>query len=123
MSNPIKITNLTSNSLSPIQVKYCTGFFERLRGFTFRKKLAIDEGLILVEKRDSRLDTSIHMLFVWTDLAVFWINSQLTIVDKTLAKSWHPYYASRSPARYVLELHPSQMEVFQIGDQLEFANE
>lgn len=101
-------------------VKYCDGFFSRLKGFTFRRDLRIDEGLVLAEKRDSKLETTIHMLFVWTDLAVFWVNSKMVVVDKTLAKSWHPYYASHSPAQYVVELNPLQMDIFQIGDKLDF---
>ena len=80
----------------------------------------MDEGLILVEKHDSRVDTSIHMLFVWTDLAVFWVNSSFAVVDKILAKSWRPFYASKEPSRYVIELHPSRLEDFQIGDTVEF---
>jgi uncharacterized membrane protein (UPF0127 family) len=120
MSKIIKIVNLSRNGSVLAGVKYCDDFFSRLKGFTFRQDLRIDEGLVLAEKRDSKLDTSIHMLFVWTDLAVFWVNSKMVVVDKTLAKSWHPYYASHSPAQYVVELNPLQKDVFQIGDKLDF---
>ena len=51
----------------------------------FRSSLANDEGLLLVEARDSRLDTAIHMLFVPMDLAVIWINSKYSVVDTVLA--------------------------------------
>jgi uncharacterized membrane protein (UPF0127 family) len=123
MSHPIKLINPSSPQRTVIKVKFCDDFLSRLRGFTFRKNLALDEGLVLAEKRDSRLDTSIHMLFVWTDLAVFWVDSTLTVVDKTLAKSWRPYYASRAPARYVIELHSSRLDDLQVGDRIEFSNE
>jgi uncharacterized membrane protein (UPF0127 family) len=123
MSNPVHIINNSNELKNPVTALYCDDFFSRLRGFTFRKKISQDEGLILVEKRDSRLDTSIHMLFVWTDLAVFWINSSFTVVDKTLAKSWRPFYASKSPSRYVVELHPSRLDDFYIGDTVEFKND
>jgi uncharacterized protein len=123
MSHPIKITSHTSDHLTSIDAKFCDDFLSRLRGFTFRKNLAEKEGLVLAEKRDSKIETAIHMLFVWTDLAVFWVNSSLTVVDKTLAKSWRPYYGSKAPARYVIELHPSKIDTFQIGDKIEFSNE
>jgi uncharacterized membrane protein (UPF0127 family) len=122
MSRPINIVNLSRGAATLTGVKYCDDFFSRLKGFTFRRELRDNEGLILAEKRDSKLDTSIHMLFVWTDLAVFWVNSNMVVVDKKIARSWHPYYVSQSPAQYVLELHPKQMDVFQIGDQLDFVN-
>lgn len=88
----------------------------------FRACLPIDEGLLLVEKRDSRLDTSIHMFFVPFDLAVIWINSEMTVVDKVIAKSWHPAYFPRSDAKYTLEIHPDRWADYEIGDKVEFRN-
>ena len=123
MSRHIKIVNLSRSGSALASVRYCDDFFSRLKGFTFRKELRDDEGLVLAEKRDSKLDTSIHMLFVWTDLAVFWVNSKMVVVDKKIAKSWHPYYASQSPAQYVVELNARQIDVFQIGDKLDFVND
>jgi uncharacterized membrane protein (UPF0127 family) len=123
MSRAISIINITQNIPAPFRLKYCDDFFNRLRGYTFRKAIGLEEGLVLVEKRDSKLDTTIHMLFVWTDLAVFWVDSSMVVVDKVLARSWRPYYASKFPARYVIELNPSQLSAFQIGDKLEFAND
>ncbi len=75
---------------------------------------------MLVEARDSRVDTAIHMLFVETDLAVFWINASFQVVDKALARRWHPFYASKSPARFVLEINPTRFADFNIGDQVTF---
>jgi uncharacterized membrane protein (UPF0127 family) len=92
----------------------------QLRGFTFRSRSAADEGLLLVGKRDSRLDSSIHMLFVPFDLAVIWIDSAMKVVDKVLAKPWRPAYFSKRPARYVLEVHPERWGDFEIGDGVEF---
>ena len=88
----------------------------------FRSSLDDNQGLLLVERRDSRLDTSIHMLFVGMDLAVIWINSELNVVDTVLARSWHPAYAPRQAARYILEIHPSRLNEFKVGDQIEFEN-
>lgn len=101
-------------------VGYCDSFSCRLRGLMFRPRLEPDEGLLLVEKRDSRLDTSIHMLFVSFDLAVFWINSDMTVVDKVLARSWKPAYFPKADAKYTLEIHPIRWEDYEIGDKVEF---
>ena len=86
----------------------------------FRSSLPQNEGLLLVERRDSRLDTSIHMLFVFMDLAVVWINSEYTVVDTVVAHAWRPFYAPGRPARYILEIHPDRWKEFSIGDQVEF---
>lgn len=120
MPHSIFIKNLTKQIENPACVPYCDSFLCRLRGLMFRSRLAPDDGLLLVEKRDSRLDTSIHMFFVRFDLAVFWINSNLVVVDKVLAKSWRPVYVPRAEARYTLELHTDRWEDYQIGDKVEF---
>ena len=122
MPKTITIENKNRRIEGTLRVKYCDTFLTQLRGLTFRSALARDEGLILVGKRDSRLDSSIHMFFVPFDLSVIWINSDLKVVDKTLAKSWRPAYFSKQPARYVLEVHPERWEDFQIGDAVGFKN-
>jgi uncharacterized membrane protein (UPF0127 family) len=102
------------------RIKYCDTFLTQLRGLTFRPRLALDEGLLLVGTRDSRLDSSIHMLFVSFDLTVIWINSEMQVVDKIIAKSWQPAYFSKQPARYVLEIHPERWGDYEIGDTVQF---
>lgn len=102
------------------RIKYCDTFLLQLRGFTFHPRLALDEGLLLVGTRDSRLDSSIHMLFVAFDLNVIWINSNMQVVDKVIAKSWRPAYFSKQPARYVLEIHPERWNDYEIGDTVQF---
>jgi uncharacterized membrane protein (UPF0127 family) len=88
----------------------------------FRAQLDHDAGLILVEKSDSRVNTSIHMFFVPFDLAVFWINSNMTVVDKVVAKSWRPAYFPKADARYTLEIHPDRFGDYEVGDKVEFKN-
>jgi len=88
----------------------------------FRARLDLNDGALLVEKRDARLDVSIHMLFVPFDLAVFWINSEMTVVDKIIAKSWKPAYFPKANARFTLEIHPDRFGDYEIGDKVEFKN-
>jgi uncharacterized protein len=120
MPRPIYVKNLNKNIGQPARVGFCDSFLCKLRGLMFRSRLALDEGLLLVEKRDSRLDTSIHMFFVPFDLAVFWINSEMTVVDRVIAKSWRPAYFPKADARYTLELHHNRFGDYEIGDKVEF---
>lgn len=122
MPHPIHIHNLSKKLNKPARVGFCDSFLCRLRGLMFRPRLDPDDGLLLVEKRDSRIDTSIHMFFVPFDLAVFWINSDMTVVDKVIAKSWKPVYISKADARYTLEIHPNRWGDYEIGDKVEFKN-
>jgi uncharacterized membrane protein (UPF0127 family) len=123
MPKQIKVQNKSRQIQAPAQIKYCDSFLTQLRGYTLRSRLSPDEGLLLVGMRDSRLDSSIHMLFVSFDLAVVWINSNMQVVDKVLAKSWRIAYFSRQSARYVLEIHPERWGDYEIGDTVEFQND
>jgi uncharacterized membrane protein (UPF0127 family) len=120
MPKTIAIENKDRLVEGDLRIKYCDTFLAQLRGLTFRSALGRDEGLLLVGKEDSRLDSSIHMLFVPFDLSVIWINSALQVVDKVLARSWRPAYFSKQPARYTLEIHPERWADFEVGDHVEF---
>ena len=122
MPNTISIENKTKNLHGGFRLKYCDTFLTQLRGLMFRSRLARDEGLVLVGIKDSRLDSSIHMFFVSFDLTVLWVNSQMKVVDKVLARSWRPMYFSKIPARYVVEIHPERWGDFEIGDEVQFKN-
>jgi uncharacterized membrane protein (UPF0127 family) len=116
----ILIYNLSRPDGKPIQACYCVSFWCRLRGLTLRRHLPVDEGLLLVESKDSRIDASIHMLMVFMDLGVVWINNDSQVVDRLLAKSWHLAYFPKLPARYVLEINPERLKDFELGDRLRF---
>jgi uncharacterized membrane protein (UPF0127 family) len=120
MPKIISVENNSRRVMGPLHARYCDTFLTQLRGFTFRSTISREEGLILVGKRDSRIDSSIHMLFVSFDLCVIWIDSAMRVVDKVLAKSWRPAYFSSQPAKYVLEIHPERWGDFEIGDRVEF---
>ena len=122
MSKTIVIQNKDKNIEGDLRIKYCDTFLTQLRGLTFRSHLAPNEGLLLVGRRDSRIDSSIHMFFVSFDLSVIWISSAMQVVDKVLAKSWRPAYFSKQGAKYVLEIHPERWGDFEIGDRVEFKN-
>jgi uncharacterized membrane protein (UPF0127 family) len=114
------VRNLDNSEMSPLSVDYCDSFFCRLRGLTFRRNLSPEEGLLLVQKNDSRLDASIHMLGVWIDLGVVWINAAMKVVDLRLARSWRPLYIPQQPARFVLESDPIRLNDFRLGDEIRF---
>jgi hypothetical protein len=114
----MRVTNVDRGSHDPVRVELCQDFWARLRGLMFRRALAANEGVLLSGDRNSRLDSAIHMLFVSFDLSVFWINSDLEVVDKVVARSWRPAYIPRRPARYVLELHPAHFSDYEIGNKV-----
>jgi len=114
------VHNLDQPQVQPVVAIYCDSFLCQLRGLTFRRHISPHRGLLLVGKRDSRLESSIHMMFVWIDLAVAWINSDRQVVDVRLARRWRPAYLPRHSARFVLEMNASRLDNFHIGDKVRF---
>jgi uncharacterized membrane protein (UPF0127 family) len=116
----VVILNRSRPQSPPARARYCDTFFCQLRGLTFRRQLSLDDGLLLVQKTDSRLQAAIHMLGVWFDLAIVWINTDMRVVDVCLARSWRPIYLPRFPASYVLELSSERLNEFCVGDEVCF---
>jgi uncharacterized membrane protein (UPF0127 family) len=120
MTRQIEIANQSTPLPRPIWAPYCSSFFCRLCGLMFRSRLEPEEGLLLVQERSSRLDSSIHMLFVFTDLAVIWLDAEGVVVDSVLARAWRPAYFPKAPAKYILEISPERLNEFKVGDKIKF---
>ena len=120
MPKTVSLINKNKHLDGDLQLSYCDSFATQLRGLMFRPRLSRDEGLVLVGTRNSRLESSIHMFFVSFDLTVLWVNSDMRVVDKVIARSWRPVYVSQKPAQYVVEIHPERWGDFEIGDDVRF---
>lgn len=102
------------------RARWCNTFASRLRGLTFRRSLAPGEGLVLVEKEDSRVNAGITMLFTFIDLGVIWVNDAGQVVDTAVARPWRPSYLPQSPARFAIEADPVILQQVQVGGHLRF---
>lgn len=122
MPRQVLVTNQTRSLSEPISAAYYDSFFNRLRGLMFQPGVKRRQGVLLVQERENRIDSAIHMLFCNFELAVIWINSELKVADTCLARRWRPYYMPGKPAKYILETHPDHLPEFQVGDQLTFSN-
>lgn len=115
-----RIVHVESGRVLVERARWCDGFAGKLLGFLFRRKLNDGEGLVLVEGRDSRVSTAIHMLFVFLDLGVLWVNGAGEVVDTVRARPWRLSYAPQAPARYVIEAHPDVLRQVAAGDRVRF---
>lgn len=86
------------------------------------KSISTNNGVLLVESGESKMNASIHMFFMNFDIAVIWLNNDLQVVDTVLAKRWKAIYCPQSPASYILETHPDRLSDFKVGDQIRFEN-
>jgi uncharacterized membrane protein (UPF0127 family) len=114
----VLINNKSHPQAAPLRVVVCESFYQRLRGFMFQSSISKDEGLLFIQKSESRIDSAIHMFFVNFDLTVVWINHQNKVVDICLARRWRPFYMPSHKAQMILEIHPGRIKDFCVGDQV-----
>jgi uncharacterized membrane protein (UPF0127 family) len=112
------IRNAETGAVVLPRAKMCTSFMCHLRGLMFVRDLPDDEGILFVYGRESRTDTSIHMLFMNFDIATIWLDKNGVVVDQVLAKKWRPAYAPKKPAQYFIEARPLLLERVKVGDRL-----
>ncbi len=115
-----QIIHVESGEILIPQAKWCDSFSSKLRGFTFRRTLEPQEGLVLVEAKDNRVNTAIHMLFVFFDLGVIWVNDAGEVVGTVVAQPWRLSYMPPAPARYVIEGQPELAQRVKVGDHIQF---
>ncbi len=118
--NKRNILHVESGQVLIPAAKWCDSFLTNLRGFTFRRQLGQRDGLVLVYKADSKVNTAIHMFFVFFDLGVIWVNDAGEVVGMVQAKPWRPSYVPPAPARYVIEGHPTILSQVKVGDHIQF---
>ena len=81
-------------------MKECNTFFTRFRGLMFSKP----DNLIFDLKRETRLGSSIHTMFVFFPINVYWLDSNKKVVDFCLNLRPFTFKIPKKKARYIIEL-------------------
>ena len=87
----------------------------------FARRLKKGEGLLLVTKKESIANTSIHMFFVFFSIDILWLNTQKKVIDKREhLLPFTCFVHSKEPAMYVLELPLGTIKNIPLGAVLDF---
>ena len=116
----VRINNLSQSLAAPLVADFCERFFCKLAGLSWRSSLASDRALIIVGDSESRVGSSIHMLGMFFDLGIVWLNKELQVVDLRPAFRWRSFLLPGKAAQYVIELRIERLGEFAIGDKIEF---
>jgi hypothetical protein len=116
----VRIVNSSRPLPRPLAGTWCASFLCRLRGLAWRRRLAPDAALILVQPRQSRSGAAIHMFGMFFDLAIIWLDEERRVVDAQLAFRWRSILLPAQAARYVIECAPQRLSEFHLGDQIVF---
>ncbi len=95
--------------------------FRVIKGLMFSKKLEKNKGVILdlgIEKE--RIFSSVHMLFVFQELDIIFLNDKLQIVDKVRLKPFELNYTPKGKTRFIIETNSKIISNLKVGDKLQF---
>ncbi len=111
------LINKTKKKTIIRKVEIAKTHLQRMRGLMFAPKP--DYALILCMPQESRINSAIHMLFVFYPIDVLFLNSKKRVVDKVAGlKPFSLGYAPKRPAKYVVELPEGLGKKAKIGDLL-----
>lgn len=104
----------------PLHADWCDSFGAKLRGLAWRRSLGAEEGVVLVNEGESRANSAIHMLGMFFDLAIVWLDGEKSVVDVRVARAWRSILKPRMPAQYVIECAAERLNEFVVGDHIAF---
>jgi len=84
----------------------------------FEEKKKFNYALIFEFPIESRIGTSLHMLFVFFPIDVLFLNKNKIIVDKTTLQPFIPNYTPKKAAKYVIELPTGKIKGLKIGQKI-----
>jgi len=114
------LRNVKTGEVLLPRTRLCIGFFCHFKGLQLVRRLPANQGLLFVTNHEGRAHTTIHMFFMFINIAVIWLDAKGNVVDKKLAKPWRPAYAPAAPAQYFLEANVEIYDRVQVGDVLAF---
>ncbi|WP_456423965.1 DUF192 domain-containing protein [Thermococcus sp.] len=94
------ITNETKGRTWHGRVELADSFFKRFRGLMLVRD--VNYALVFVLPVETRVNASIHMLFMLSDIDVIWLDSERRVVDFKTARKWH-FYTPKNPSKYIIE--------------------
>lgn len=114
------LVNKTSGKKILGNVKIAKTFFQKFKGLMLVKEF--DYALVFVLEKESRIEASIHMLFMRTAIDVAFLDKKKRVVDlKKGLKPWALNYTPKRKAAFIVEMPEGTIEgKIRINDCLEW---
>lgn len=102
-------------------VKFADSFWRRFKGLMFERKENFNYALIFELGNKTRIEGSIHMLFVFFPIDVVYLDEEKGVIE--IAKNIKPWtlnYTPKKPAKFFIELPAGKAERISLEDRLEW---
>ena len=114
------LINSSTNQEIIKKTKLANTSFLRFKGLMFEKKENFDYALIFELTRESKISSSVHMMFVFFPIEIVFLNSQKIVVDKATLNPWKLNYTPKKPAKYFIELPVENGKKIKLGEKLKW---
>jgi len=102
------------------KIKHAKTTWQRTKGLMFEDKKKFDYALIFDFPIESKIGTSLHMIFVFFPIDVLFLNKEKKVVDKVTLPPFQPNYTPRKAAKYVIEMPQGKAKTVKIGNKIEW---
>jgi uncharacterized membrane protein (UPF0127 family) len=95
--------------------------WQKMKGLMFEDPTRFDYALVFVLPRESIVNASIHMLFVFFPIDVVYLDKGKRVVD--IVKNLQPFalgYSPKKPAKFFVELPAGKAKGIKLGHKLEW---
>ncbi|MEI7961954.1 MAG: DUF192 domain-containing protein, partial [archaeon] len=100
--------------------RFAGNAWDRMRGLMFEDKNKFNYALIFDFPGESKIGTSLHMLFVFFPIDVLFLDKNKIVVDKTTLEPFTPNYTPKTAAKYVIELPKGKSAGIKVGEKADW---
>ncbi|HNV01283.1 MAG TPA: DUF192 domain-containing protein [archaeon] len=100
------------------KVKLATTPLERMKGLMFEDEKKFNYALVFTSPNEGKLESSLHMMFVFFPIAAIFLDANKIVVDKTTLTPFTVNYTPKKAAKYVIELPVKEAKVIKIKDKV-----
>jgi uncharacterized protein len=100
------------------KVKHAKTTWQRTKGLMFEDKKKFDYALVFEFPRESKIGSSLHMIFVFFPIDVLFLDKTKKVVDKVTLPPFQPNYTPKKAAKYVIEMPAGKAKKVKIGSKI-----
>jgi len=100
------------------KTRFANSLFSKFKGLMFETRKNFDYALIFPFSKESRIGSSIHMMFVFFPIDTIFLDKNKIVVDKSTLNPWLINYTPKKSAKYLIELPQGKAKAIGIGEKL-----
>ncbi|HPM86176.1 MAG: DUF192 domain-containing protein [Candidatus ainarchaeum sp.] len=103
------------------KVLFARTTLERTKGLMFEDKKKFDYALVFEFPVESKVRSSLHMIFVFFPIDVLFLNKNKVVVDKTTLNPFTPNYTPKKASKYVIEMPKGKARGIKLGQKVDWS--